>query len=685
MSVFISILFFLSFQALANPESSDVYLQKGYLLIERGDPQAALQLWEEATNKLDLPSFMIATEYLRTVTEHKLEDYYPTACRVYEWGLSDSDGLNLHANRDELEQELFRMSPILSDSELDELQKLLDGSDAELLIKLKRFWAELDPTPDTDYNERMIEHWLRIAYSKEHFTLKNEPPYGTDVRGLYYVKYGETDQTDKGRVRITYDSIQTVLNQLLPAPDANPFTAGGNNFDLMKVSNRIQNLFVNPKYEIWIYNTPGGDMTENMVLIFGHRSGGSFARLETLEDFIPESAFNLRVQSQVDPGLPPVPAGMVLQWLYYEYFAKKDPYFARLFSEYYSTMQRYIGISQGAPPDPFSMQLTKNQNILSAYQAMTRAPEKISTEEKKIPLIPIDIYQYRLLDESNRTVFVTFLESHPLQAFLNDYTANEELISQSKGSQMMNEENNVWYDLIHGTQLRDKNWDILAESEQSPRLIFYADEPFISSVFEIPWAGEEINQIFYAKLINTHPDSKSRVESIFSDSLRGLGKLQIEQPEPLEVEAGKMVMSDLILGYHKTDQADNQSFFNFVAANDRRIPEGENLNIHFELYELQADSSGMSHFEVAYEITPKSGFFAWTKRKRDEFNITLEFDNFGDRFAESLEIEAEGLGPDEYTLTWTVRDLESGKIEEHVIDFKVFELIDAELSTSSKN
>ena len=142
-------------------------------------------------------------------------------------------------------------------------------------------------------------------------------------------------------------------------------------------------------------------------------------------------------------------------------------------------------------------------------------------------------------------------------------------------------------------------------------------------------------------------------------------------------------MSDLILGYQKMEQTNHQSFFDFVAANDRRIPEGENLVIHFELYELLTDSAGMSHFEVEYEITPKSGLLGWIKKKRDKFNITLEFDNFGNRFAESLEIDVTELEPDEYQLTWIVTDLESGRIQEEQIHFEVFESSGTILSTSS--
>jgi hypothetical protein len=74
---------------------------------------------------------------------------------------------------------------------------------------------------------------------------------------------------------------------------------------------------------------------------------------------------------------------------------------------------------------------------------------------------------------------------------------------------------------------------------------------------------------------------------------------------------------------------------------------------------------------VEYEITPKSGLTEWMRRKRDEFSLTLSFENFGDRFLESLEIDAEGLEPDEYELTWIVHDVQSGGKVEEKVEFMV--------------
>lgn len=258
------------------PTNTDSSLKKGLQLEEQGQPQEALKLWEDAISTSEHSSFPIATEYLHVAAEYELTDYYQSATSIYMEKLSGSDKTDLHFNRSELENEIQRLGPLLEEEELSEYQELLENRNPDLFKEISHFWMSLDPTPDSITNERLIEHWQRIVYAKKSFNLEDEEPYGTDVRGEFYVKYGEPDKLEKGRVRITYDEIDTVLKQLIPVQSGE--NAGGNNMDLMKVANQIQNLFVNPEYEVWIYTTPG-EMTENMVLIFGNRSGGKFERI----------------------------------------------------------------------------------------------------------------------------------------------------------------------------------------------------------------------------------------------------------------------------------------------------------------------------------------------------------------------------------------------------------------------
>jgi GWxTD domain-containing protein len=93
------------------------------------------------------------------------------------------------------------LAETFTDGDLDHLGLLLDeerreryrGLDEAGRAELMRiFWAELDPTPTTDLNERKLEHYRRLAYARTHFAIDREP--GWDRRGELLLRYGSPDQ-----------------------------------------------------------------------------------------------------------------------------------------------------------------------------------------------------------------------------------------------------------------------------------------------------------------------------------------------------------------------------------------------------------------------------------------------------------------------------------------------------------
>ncbi|MCK4966795.1 GWxTD domain-containing protein, partial [bacterium] len=57
---------------------------------------------------------------------------------------------------------------------------------------LKKFWLTKDPVPETKINERLIEHFRRVKYAKQHYTTQSlHGKY--DARGETYIKYGHPD------------------------------------------------------------------------------------------------------------------------------------------------------------------------------------------------------------------------------------------------------------------------------------------------------------------------------------------------------------------------------------------------------------------------------------------------------------------------------------------------------------
>ena len=671
MNILIAILLLSFVQVEKTDLAADRYLQQGYELEQQGQPKQALQLWQKAIRQLDIPSVAIATAYLRVATQYDFRDYFPAASLNYQWGMSGTDETAISANRQAMRKELLRLKPLLDEQQFSKWESMLAQNNPALFKEVREFWSRLNIRPASSYNERLIEHWKRIAYAREHYTKRSDSPYDTDARGLFYVKYGQADYKETGRVDVTQDKMKWILDQFI--------SKGGNdntptNFDLMKLSNAISNLFLNPEYELWIYDSPDEGMDHNLVLIFGYRSGGSFGRLEVLEDFVPVTAFNSMPIIQGNPSVPVISPGLVLQLIYYEHFYSKDPYFAQLYSNLTNEAFRN-GV--GSAPDPSLAGTLRNRNINLTSRLIRETPDEFSTEENKIPDIPMDVYQYRMLDELNRPIFATFIESYPHNAFISDLVFNEEVMSATgDGTYNGKEHITDWYSLTHGLQLRDEEWEILGQASQNPPLVLdpYGESPG-NSVMMIPWAGETINQVFYVELMNHHPESQHRVETLFPTQFRGLGKLEVEQPEPLVVEEGKLAASDLILGYGKLEEElEDDILFNFTPANNQQILEGENIVIHFEVYQLQLDQDGISRFEVEYGIRPESRFLGFNRPQKDQFRLTLRFEHDSNRFAESLEIETVGIEAGNYELEWTILDIQSGQTFEQQVQFEVVEM-----------
>ena len=104
------------------------------------------------------------------------------ACYFYNLGM---DNLN---DEDLLETFYDQLNFLMTDQEKSEYKN------APLARKgfiFKKFWTIRDPSPGSVENERLIEHYRRIRFVREHFHF-TAPPYYDD-RGRIYIKLGEPD------------------------------------------------------------------------------------------------------------------------------------------------------------------------------------------------------------------------------------------------------------------------------------------------------------------------------------------------------------------------------------------------------------------------------------------------------------------------------------------------------------
>lgn len=116
---------------------------------------------------------------------------------------------------------------------------------------LRDFWLSRDPSPKTPENERIQEHWRRIAHAHKYFhTPSAQAPY--DDRGEIYIKYGE------------------------------PHYRFQNTGDMQLAENRIgAPIYQN---ESWTYDVAINNNNDGMIFDFANVSGYGFSRIRDLTD-----------------------------------------------------------------------------------------------------------------------------------------------------------------------------------------------------------------------------------------------------------------------------------------------------------------------------------------------------------------------------------------------------------------
>lgn len=82
---------------------------------------------------------------------------------------------------------------IVSDKKLEELNS---GSDSEREKKFREFWAQRDPSPDTEFNELMTEYYNRIDHAYQEFSSLQVQGFETD-QGKAYILYGPPNNVER--------------------------------------------------------------------------------------------------------------------------------------------------------------------------------------------------------------------------------------------------------------------------------------------------------------------------------------------------------------------------------------------------------------------------------------------------------------------------------------------------------
>jgi GWxTD domain-containing protein len=76
----------------------------------------------------------------------------------------------------------------------EEIRLLKEAPVSERASMWAAFWARRDPTPGTEDNEALEEHWRRVRHANREFAT-SDAGWKTD-RGRVYIRHGEPDEQE---------------------------------------------------------------------------------------------------------------------------------------------------------------------------------------------------------------------------------------------------------------------------------------------------------------------------------------------------------------------------------------------------------------------------------------------------------------------------------------------------------
>lgn len=667
------------------------YFKQGKKEAEKGNYEKAIEIWEEAYANLPSPDFRIGQCYIEIVTSKKIKSKYKKAVSLYNWGLDDK---NLETSEQALFREIEYLRPIVGYGNYRDLKKKIDKKDTTVYQDIRNFWELKDPTPFSDYNERLIEHWERVAYATTEFKRSNRKDL--DERADIYIKYGSPDVTRHGI--INYDS-GFVNNLLKDRIGLNLHGSSSSNetreMRIFNLETKIRHLHQSPEYEIWIYHQLAGK-TKSTIYLFGNDgSSSTFRKMDSVEDFIPNSAFSMtrrnRSLSHIDNvtgsgsgddgsnvevsdvgnvtldrdaifgggGDPVQPTfitpGLILQMMYYRHFSALDPYFgtalSRMLSRYQNQLMR-VPVSLGRE--------FENTNKGEMIQLRRSAPEEISVYKKNIAEISMDAFSYRFINENNEPYVKVFVKSTPGQALLYDQLKNNNRIDDGLTQN---------YTIMNGVKLLGSNQKILSEQTDSTQLGPGVNEE-VTAEFNLKYVNDISGIIVGSELYNPSQEAgKGLADGLpFEKQLKGIGNLEMDIPEALNNR--DFEMGDIIFGYN-TDKKLSNNFVSFQISHNREIPQGKDLYMYYELYQLEQNPSGKAKFTFKYDIKAKSKGIRLFGKDRDDLSITLNNETLEDRYSNTLVIDTSRLRPGDYKINIEVRDINSGRNIKRSFDFSI--------------
>lgn len=551
--------------------------------------------WADGESDLQL-----SVELLSEVSKREAQRFYNLATDFYFWSLQKAD---FEEEEDAITDELERIKVLIPDSTWNQWEKLYENKNRQLFKEIIGFWKVSDPYSSTRENERLIEHWQRIHYAREHYTISKQPPYGTDERGIYYVRLGSPTRTVEKNLNLDY----------VVGPEGELF-----DFELGNV--------VRSNIELWLYESGDSDF----FLMFGERNGwGEYGLRRTPSELIPT---DMQVQipgsgyrSQVV--MNDLSENVALYGLYRQ-LAPLHNHFSTMFSNMQTMLSAYtIGYSATNKFIQASfntealtrMKVQENLNIAPANKTTAIPDQSRMATQREI---------YRLLSEDNKQQYILALKSNPRA----DNLVNGESLFLSNRISVYDED---WNEVAQIEEPKKVTDSLLAHPQ-----MYLLEEPLNN--FSAYFSSELIDTTYNGLYIPGKITQKS------SSIVSATGNEKLTWPEPLD-QQDTLLISDIILGL---DQQINEARVPITPTLDRVFKPDTELMVYFEAYNIPDEGYSFTYY---FE---KHRWLFNNKRPGDKPSVTIVNDKLNsDRNTQLFALSLSDLDEGTYDLIFEFRPI----------------------------
>jgi GWxTD domain-containing protein len=614
------------------------YYQMGMQERTAGNWQEALRIWMTAitdTNLVD-PDPRLGVAFIELVTEKNLSNLYKSASLMYLWGFTSTD-ITTFSN--DIGSELERLQPLLDESTFRIWQSKLRRADVSLMADIRAFWMSIDPTPMQQPNGRLIEHWERIAYSRKNFTKNQTTVYGTDDRGLIYVRYGKPDRLKSGFLMPEETEVRGKLLELNSmTPEIRE--QGLESMFAQEQASAMRAMYQPSEYEVWIYNI--ADKKGTSAFIFGAPGdGGRFGLRKSLDEFIPRRAYRTAIQSPGNNNYNQMVAGNLIEIGLYRDLASVDPFFADMFIELERSWSQYASGVMSAESYKSLAINTTAQNRLRENQRLL-SQTRSDYERNYSPLLNSFIV-YRVLDDN-------------VPGFLIVNNTDASIATAFDTGKMSNAETSRSYALRDAMAVFDENMHVVTYTEENPSLSLQNRTNSIQSTnssFYIPGTETRAKSVrLSSELYRLGTEHMFRTDE--NALIVGASNHEIILPAPLK--SSVFEVSDIMLIDPK--QRKNQERPKYKIVPQHRIKDGASLGMYFEVYNVPENDAGSKNYTVRYTISEP---LRLRRNNRERIQISANFVAYANSSNEILEIDTSKLKKGSYICTMEF-DIGSQKI-----------------------